>query len=94
MSKRDSAYVKKACDLCEFGIGRMSRFNFIFHQANKEGRPSEKLLVPSLSKSLGIESRRDMFSDCEALKVLGGPLSSWLINVRKTRYGYLSQKIH
>ena len=53
MSKRHIAYVKTAYSPCQFGIGRMSRFNFISHRANKEGRLSVVTpLVPSLFKSL------------------------------------------
>ena len=90
MSKRHIGYVNSALAECHGSI-------LFFHQANKEGRLSITPLVSSLSKSLGIGSRNDRFSDCEALKVLGGSLSSRpqsLNNVRKTRYGYLSPKIH
>ena len=53
MSKRHIAYVKTAYSPCQFGIGRMSRLNFISDRANKEGRLSVVTpLVPSLFKSL------------------------------------------
>jgi hypothetical protein len=73
MSKRHMAYVKTAYSPCQFGIGRMSRFNFISHRANKEGCLSVVTpLVPSLFKSLASRAEVTSFLDCEALNVLGG----------------------
>jgi hypothetical protein len=48
MSKRHRAYVETAFSPCQFGIGRLARFNLISHKGNKGCRQSIRPLVPSL----------------------------------------------
>jgi hypothetical protein len=48
MSKRHMPYVETAYSPCQFGIGRLTRFNLISHKG-KGCRQSIRPLVPSLS---------------------------------------------
>jgi hypothetical protein len=95
MSKRHMAYVETAYSPCQFGIGRLVRFNRISHKGEKGCRQSLRPLVSSLSKNClapRAENRNSRFS--QAFLVLGGPADRRPQSTRTTRYEYLAQKIH